>query len=114
VLVNGDGDYEYDDYGNEKGMADSAQRVYLLLATAQESRANYRSFGLQRPTHITAQTPRNVDAFVRTALKPAIDDGSVTLTGIEVSSEGTKVLAIIRWTDNRTRESRSTPLPLGQ
>jgi hypothetical protein len=107
-------DYEYDDYGNEKPMSDTAQRVYMLCATTVGSRANWQTFGLQTPTHITSRTPREVENYVRAALRPVISDGSATLDSVEVTTENNMTLAVIRWTDNRQQEQRVTSVPLSQ
>jgi len=115
VLINGaTKDYEYDAYGNEKPMSDTAQRVYLLCRTTIGSRMGWQSFGLQTPTHITPRLEREVERYVRTALKPVLSDGSATLDSVEVTSENNLVMAVVRWTDNRQQEQRKTEVPLSQ
>jgi phage baseplate assembly protein W len=103
-----DGDYSYDDNGNEEGMSDTAQRVMLCLKTTAGSRVEYQDFGLRIPE----TTAGSVEAAVRLALAPVLDDNSVTLDSVESTTSGTGAQVIVWWTDQRTRKQRSTPLPM--
>jgi len=107
-------DYVYDDYGNEKPMSDTAQRIYILIRTTPGSRANWKEFGMETPTHINSNISREVERFVRKACKPVISDGSARIDSIEVVSEDNKVLAIIGWTDMRQQREENTSVPLAQ
>lgn len=115
VLIEyGTKDYVYDDYGNEKPMSDAAQRVYILMRTSVDSRTGWPNFGLRPPTHINGNIQRDVQRRVRTALKPVLDDGTITLDSVDVETEGNQVVCVVWWTDRRRQESRDTRVPLSQ
>jgi len=108
-----DRDFELDDYGNKKGMDDVQQRVYLCLRTLADTRKNFPDFGLRLPKKIQSeQIQPQIKEAVRIALKPVIDDGSVTLETVEIKATGTMVEAIIYWHNNRTKKQYATPIPL--
>lgn len=115
VLIEyGTKDYVFDDYGNEKPMSDAAQRVYILISTSVNSRTGWPDFGLKPPKYINGNMQRDVERRVRTALKPVLDDGTITVDAVEVETEGNKVVCVVRWTDRRRQESRDTRVPLSQ
>lgn len=108
-------DYEYDDYGNEKPMSDTAQRIQICMGTTKGARLNFQSFGLETPDTIdSGRIQRQVEHYVRAACRPVLSDGSATITSVEVETEGNQVLAVIRWTDNRRQTTETTRAPLAQ
>ena len=116
VLIEwGTKDFVYDDYGNEKPMTDTGQRVYVCMRTTKGARVNFQDFGLETPkTIVGSRIQREVERFVRAACKPVTDDGSATITDVEVDSEDNKVIAVIRWTDNRRQTTETTRAALAQ
>lgn len=108
-----DRDFELDDYGNKKGMDDTRQRVLLCIRTLANTRKNFPDFGLTLPKKIqTGQLKQQIQEAVRKAMRPVIEDGSVTLESVEVDSKDTTVYALIWWHNNRTKESQSESVPL--
>lgn len=116
VLVEfGTKDYVYDDYGNEKPMTDTGQRMYMCMRTTRGSRISFQSSGLETPTHIIeSRIQREVERLVRSACKPVTGDGSATIDSVEVESENNMVVAVIRWTDNRRQTQETTRAQLAQ
>ena len=107
-------DYVYDAYGNEKPMSDTGQRMYMLCRTTIASRSGWQEFGMEIPTHVDSRTQRVVERFVRRAMRPVISDGSARLDSVEVDTDVTKILAVIRWTDLRLAQEEKTVVPLAQ
>ena len=108
-------DYTYDDYGNETGMSDTGQRIYVCIRTTKGARLNFQDFGLETPGTIdTGRVQRQVERFVRAACRPVTSDGSATIETVEVETEGTKILAVVRWFDNRRQTTETTRAPLAQ
>lgn len=108
LIEHGTRDYVYDDYGNEVAMSDTGQRMYMCMRMLKGSRVNFPNDGFEPPTHITSQIQRDVELRVRMACKPVTNDGSATITSVEVQTEGTKVVAVARWTDNKRQTTNNT------
>lgn len=107
-------DYVYDAYGNETGMSDTAQRVFMCLKTVAGSRVGFQTFGLSVPKTIDSRLQSVIEQNVRLALAPVLDDGSITLDKVDATSTGTTAIAVVWWTDSRTRTSQTTRTPLEQ
>lgn len=115
--VNIDGktkDFTYDAYGNEEGMSDTAQRVYMLIAEEFGSRQCSPKTGFQRPQTIGANFNNDIEARVKRALAPVLVDGSARFDGVDTSSIGTTGIAYILWTDLRKRVQDRAPAALRQ
>ena len=107
-------DYTYDVYGNEEGMSDTAQRVYMLLAEEFGTRQCSPKTGLQRPQTISSRFANDIEAVVKRALDPVIRDGSVSLDLVDTTSSGTTGAVVVWWTDRRKRSQERTTAPLRQ
>lgn len=99
--------------GNEEGMTDSAQRVYILTRNTLGSRANFPEEGLEKPKGLDSSTERFVDSAFRRALQPVLDDGTIRIESITVETEGTVCYAEVRWVDLKTQIPGTTRQPLG-
>ena len=107
-------DYVFDEKGSELGMNDTEQRVWCCLQTMAQSRVGYADEGLKLPKAIGENIKTEIEEAVRVALKPVLDDGSITLLSVVVESENTKVLAAVTWRDTRTSRETVTRTPLGK
>jgi hypothetical protein len=83
-------------------MDDASQRVYCLLKREFEA----------PPT--MANLSDELRIRIASALKPAIDDGTITLDAVDVDSDVTKALAVVWWTNRRTSVTQMTNVPLRQ
>lgn len=105
-------DYAYDDNGNEVGMGDTAQRVFLCIKTTAGSRIEYPESGLSIPETINGNMGPIMTERVRRAMAPVLDDGSVSLDNVDVTADGTMLVCVVTWTDLRTLKQRQERLPL--
>lgn len=97
-------DYTFDSYGNDEGMSDTGQRVFVLMATLADSRlAN--SDGFHVPQKADSSASATIAREVKRVLAPCIDDHTIELIDVSVERDETiptNVYAIIRWRDVRT------------
>jgi hypothetical protein len=109
-------DTVFDAYGSETGMADTAQRVWMLCETVQGSRANYPTSGLAKPLKAGGDDlVLVVEGLFRQALAPVVDDGSITIDSVTVETDPlrpTYVYALVEWTELRTNSKQTTKAPL--
>lgn len=105
-------DYVFDEKGTEQGMNDSEQRVWCCLQTMAQSRVGFPNDGLALPKAIGDNIRTEIEEAIRVALRPVLDDGSITLASVEVEAVGTKVFAAVKWRDTRTSTEVITRTPL--
>ena len=101
-------DYTFDVYGSEEGMSDTGQRVFLCLSTLRGSRLSFQAFGFKRPTKVSANIQNEVYELVRVAMAPVLDDGSAELLNVAVTTDVTRVYALVEWMDVARSQKRTT------
>ena len=115
MLINGlTKDYEYDSAGNEEGMGDTRQRVYMLMAEEFGSRQCSPKSGFSRPPTIGGNFRQDIETRARAALAPVLSDGSVRLDRVDTESAANSGLAYIVWTNLRTGVQDRVSAPLRQ
>lgn len=112
-IDDGENDYVLDEYGNEESWDDEQQRVYLLLKNSYGSMRSEPSMGMRKPQKLGPNVSKEVDSYVRQALAPAVDDGSIAIEAIEVTTVNTRLYALVRWRDLKTWQARDTRAPIG-
>lgn len=95
------GDYSIDTAtGGFARTTPTRQRVLLALATVAGSSTVQPLWGVGRPPKMGPQFESEVEASVRLALKPMVDDGSVTILSVTVErGASSRARATVRWRD---------------
>lgn len=101
-------DFAVDAMGSEEGMSDTAQRVWLCIRNLRGSRMSSPTFGFKAPPKITNDVRKEVHEAVRLAMLPVTSDGSVSIEGVEVETQGTRIFALVTWRDMRRNKQDST------
>lgn len=105
-------DLVVDSDGNEEDMTDAEQRVYLLMKTSYGSVRADAKLGLKIPPKLGPNVQKEVEAYVREALTPCTSDGSIKIRGVAVETVGTRLFAIVNWTDLKRNTKNTTRSPV--